>query len=201
MTRRGLEDNSSKTVPQRYSKTFTRSHDGGPTGAEGRWSSKEHIRSRKAKLVQMSGSSIWIQHTCWVIPADGRHRQKFLLQQKEKKIRQLGNRWIGNRTACIRAPATIAGPTTLGYGEFSQTLPAETTTSKQRIMATIRQLLQLPNRGTSAFWDAPVFQSHQLPLYGNEWTLLGLLRINWIRSRGPNNWVTDSIFSNRLGEA
>ena len=55
-------------------------------------------------------------------------------------------------------------------------------------MATIRQLLQLPNGGTSAFWDAPAFQSHQLPLYGNEWTLLRLLRINWIRSRGPNNW-------------
>ena len=50
---------------------------------------------------------------CRAIPVDGRHRQVFLLPQKERKIRQLGNGWIGNRTACIRAPATITGPTML----------------------------------------------------------------------------------------
>ena len=65
----------------------------------------------------------------------------------------------------------------------SATLPAETTISKWRVTATIRQLLQLLTGGTSAFGglraiaslrphsnfrDAPVFQSHQLPFYGNE---------------------------------
>ena len=65
----------------------------------------------------------------------------------------------------------------------SATLPPETTISKWRVAATTRKLLQLPTGGTSAFRglraiaslqppsnfrDAPVFQSHQLPLYGNE---------------------------------
>ena len=65
----------------------------------------------------------------------------------------------------------------------SATLPAETTISKWRVTATIRQLLQLLTGGTLAFGglraiaslrppsnfrDTPVFWSHQLPLYGNE---------------------------------
>ena len=65
----------------------------------------------------------------------------------------------------------------------SATLLAETTISKWRVTATIRQLLQLPTGRTSAFGslraiaslrphsnfrDAPLFGSHQLPLYRNE---------------------------------
>ena len=65
----------------------------------------------------------------------------------------------------------------------SATLPPETTISKWRVAATIRQLLQLLTGGTSAFGglraiasprppsnfrDAPVFRSHQLSLYGHE---------------------------------
>ena len=65
----------------------------------------------------------------------------------------------------------------------SVTLPAETTISKWRVTATIRQLLQLSIGETSAFRglraitslrprnnfrDTPVFRSHQLPLYENE---------------------------------
>ena len=65
----------------------------------------------------------------------------------------------------------------------SATLPAETTISKWRVMATIKHLLQLLTGRTSAFGslraiaslqppsnflDAPVFRSHQLPSYGNE---------------------------------
>ena len=59
----------------------------------------------------------------------------------------------------------------------SATLPAETTISKWRVTETIRQLLQLPTGGTSAFGglkataplhsnfqDVPTFRSHQLPL-------------------------------------
>ena len=66
----------------------------------------------------------------------------------------------------------------------SATLPAETTISKWRVTVTIRQRLHLPTGGPSAFGgirataspprppsnflDAPVFRSHQLPLYENE---------------------------------
>ena len=65
----------------------------------------------------------------------------------------------------------------------SAILPAKTTISKWRVTATIRQRLQLPTEGTSAFGDlraiaslqppsnfrdVSVFRSHQLPLYGNE---------------------------------
>ena len=65
----------------------------------------------------------------------------------------------------------------------SATSPAETTISKWRVTATVRQLLQLPTGGTSAFGglraiaslrppsnfrDALQFRRHQLPLYGNE---------------------------------
>ena len=61
--------------------------------------------------------------------------------------------------------------------------PPQTTISKWRVTATLRQLLRLPTGGTSAFgglrataalrrpsnfWNALVFSSHQLPLYGNE---------------------------------
>ena len=61
--------------------------------------------------------------------------------------------------------------------------PPETSISKWTGTATIRQLLQLPTGGTSAFGgsraiaslrlpsnfrDAPVFWRHQLSLYGNE---------------------------------
>ena len=38
----------------------------------------------------------------------------------------------------------------------SATLLAETTISKWKVAATIRQLLQLPTRGTSAFWGLRV---------------------------------------------
>ena len=84
-TQRSLEDNGTKTVPWKYSKTFMRFHDGGPTEAQGRSSSKEHIRSCKAKLVQMSGRQ-------YLNTGDNverylhmaTHRQMFLLQQKEK---------------------------------------------------------------------------------------------------------------------
>ena len=85
----------------------------------------------------------------------------------------------------------------------SATLPQETTISKWRVAATIRQLLQLPTGGASAFGglraiaslrppsnfrEVPVFRSHQLPLYGNE-------RLEW---QIPTT-TTGTVRKNRMG--
>ena len=89
------------------------------------------------------------------------------------------------------------------------TLVAKTTISKWRVVATIRQLLQLPTRGKSAFGglraiaplqppsnfqDALVFQSHQLPLYRNE-------RLKWqilLSSHSQGNATQAMLLTNPL---